>query len=237
MAPLPLRGRGTGELDLRPSATARHRQGCHTEREARDCLGRRRLITAAKGWSECQDKASCKVSLEPKPGVGHGGGTGLEFVAKGKLWMGFGWNWFGWSPADAGTDISKHDKVRFWMKVTTEPGKVKPAPESVTVGLGGSSSNGKDATDKIRVDDYVQGFLDGEWHEIVIPIESLRHGKWSAFNPTRRGSSTSVLGAVTSASTRSTWTTSGSSDSDRQRYRARHSAPPASDDPASGKTQ
>ena len=62
---------------------------------------------------------------------------------------------------------------------------MKPAPESLTVGLGGSSSNGKDATDKIRVDDYVQGFLDGEWHEIIIPIESLRHGKWSAFNPTK----------------------------------------------------
>jgi hypothetical protein len=122
------------------------------------------------------------VSLDSKPSVGRGGSTGLEFVAKGKQWMGFGWNWFGWWPADAGTDVSKHEKLRFWLKVTVESGKRKPPPDAWTVGLVGSSKSGKDATETIHLNDYVQGFLDGEWHEITVPIDQFRHGKGLTFD-------------------------------------------------------
>ena len=47
----------------------------------------------------------------------------MVFHAKGNEWMGCGWNWFGWDPEDAGTDISKQKNVSFWAKVT---GKQKP---------------------------------------------------------------------------------------------------------------
>jgi len=135
-----------------------------------------------KGWSDCQDKANCKSTLETKPKAGRSGSAGLEFTAKGSQWLGFGWNWFGWYPADSGTDASKREKLHLWIKVTVEPGKKKPAPEALTVALVGSSKGGKDMTEAVKLSDHATGLLDGEWHEVTVPIQALRYGKGATFD-------------------------------------------------------
>ncbi|HEY3234898.1 MAG TPA: hypothetical protein VGJ84_09270, partial [Polyangiaceae bacterium] len=135
----------------------------------------------AKGWASCQEKTGCATSVEPKPKIGHNGTVGLEFKAKGPLWMGFGWNWFGWYPTTAGTDISKYKSLSFWIKVAGDPGK-KPEPKSITVSLNGSSKDGKDETESVPLNDYSPGFTDGDWHKMVVPLEPMLRGKGETFD-------------------------------------------------------
>lgn len=136
----------------------------------------------AKGWASCEDKESCSASLNAKPGVGRNGTNGLEFVAKGKKWAGFGWNWFGWWPDTAGTDISTYKSLRFWLKVSAEAGKRKQILDALRVTLHGSSKGGKDTTAAVPVGDYAPTLLDGEWHEIVVPLEPLLRGEGETFD-------------------------------------------------------
>ena len=71
----------------------------------------------AKGWGVPEGKST--VAAQDKE-VRTKGKKTVEFHAKGTEWMGCGWNWFGWSPEDAGTDISKQKNLCFWAKVTGE---------------------------------------------------------------------------------------------------------------------
>lgn len=136
----------------------------------------------ARGWAACEEKESCLAQLTVKPGAGRNGSTGLELAAKGKKWIGFGWNWFGWWPNNAGTDISTYKSLRFWLKVSAEPGKKKPPQDTLRVSLRGSSKGGKDATASVAVADFAPAFLDGEWHEVVMPLEPLLRGDGETFD-------------------------------------------------------
>jgi hypothetical protein len=136
----------------------------------------------AKGWASCEEKERCAASLNAKPGVGRNGSNGLEFVAKGKKWAVFGWNWFGWWPDTAGTNIAPYKSLRFWLKITAEAGKKKPPADTLRVALHGSSRGGKDTTATVTVGDYAPSFLDGEWHEIVVPLEPLLRGEGETFD-------------------------------------------------------
>jgi hypothetical protein len=136
----------------------------------------------AKGWASCEEKELCAASLNAKAGAGRDGSTGLEFVVKGKKWAGFGWNWFGWWPDTAGTDISAYKSVRFWLKVSAAAGKKKPPADTLRLSLHGSSKGGKDTTASVTVGDYSKSFLDGEWHEIVVPLEPLLRGEGETFD-------------------------------------------------------
>lgn len=134
-----------------------------------------------QGWSSCQQGTECKTTLEVKPGAGHAGSTGLEFKAKGPEWMGFGWNWFAWYPATAGTDISQYKSVALWIRIDGAAGK-RPEPETIKVSLNGSSRGGKDDTESVPINDYAPGFVDGEWHRVVVPLGPMLRGKGEAFD-------------------------------------------------------
>jgi len=138
----------------------------------------------AKGWSSCQEGTPCSTKLEAKPGAGHGGSVGLEFSAKGPEWMGFGWNWFGWYPATAGTDISPYKSLALWIKVDGAPGS-RPEPETIKVTLSSSSRGGKDDTESVPINDYAPGFVDGQWHRVVLPLEPMLRGKGEAFDTSK----------------------------------------------------
>jgi hypothetical protein len=139
---------------------------------------------AAKGWSSCQQGTQCKTALEVKPSAGHDGTNGIEFSAKGPEWMGFGWNWFGWYPATAGTDISKYKSLALWIRVDGAPG-ARPEPETIRVSLASSSRGGKDDTEAVPINDYAPGFSDGQWHQVVVPIEPMLRGKGEAFDTSK----------------------------------------------------
>lgn len=123
--------------------------------------------TAANGsgWSAPKNDANLLKQDDKEVKAGK---KSISFHAEGKDWTGFGWNWQGWYPADAGTDISGCDKVTFWLKVT---GSAKPA--SLTFHL---TSNNKKATTDVKIETYVKSgekFDGGEWHQITIPLKDL----------------------------------------------------------------
>ncbi len=135
------------------------------------------------GWASCQDERSgaCQTSLAAEAGAGRGGSAGLHFNARGAEWMGFGWNWYGWWPQDAGTDISQRKSLAFAVKVVGKPGKA-PEPFTVKIALGGSALGGQDSTEAIPLVDYAPDFADGKWHDVTLPIGAMLRGKGARFD-------------------------------------------------------
>ncbi len=146
---------------------------------------------AGAGWASCQNEheGTCDTRLEKLAGTGRDGGTALRFSARGSEWLGFGWNWFGWWPADAGTDISNRKSFAFAIKVVGRPG-MAPEPFTVRVALGGSARDGEDATEAIPILDHAQGFSDGRWHDVSVPISAMLRGKGASFDTYRAWSFT-----------------------------------------------
>jgi len=105
----------------------------------------------------------------------HSGKTALELRAEGEQWMGGGWNWHGWWPEDSGDDISGFRNLTFWIKVTGR----KPA--SLTVALNCSST--KKPTAALSILDYSKDAADGQWHEVVIPMEDFAKKEKTEFDP------------------------------------------------------
>jgi len=107
----------------------------------------------------------------------HNGKVALEFHGEGSGFIGGGWNWHGWYPPNAGTDISKYANLSFWIKVQGEN------PQGLTVSLTCSSS--KKATDPLSAWEYVGDnvdIMDGNWHEVVIPLKDM-YAKGGEFDP------------------------------------------------------
>ena len=115
----------------------------------------------AKGWAVPEGKAT--IQSQDKE-VRTAGEKTVEFHAEGNEWLGGGWNWFGWSPEDAGTDISKFSNLSFWAKVTGDK-----KPTELKVGLG---ANDKTATEQVT-HRLLPQLMDGKSHEVVIPIKDL----------------------------------------------------------------
>jgi len=143
------------------------------------------------GWASCQNESegTCQTSLEKLAGAGRDGGTALRFSAQGSEWLGFGWNWFGWWPSHAGTDISSRKTFAFAIKVVGEPG-MAPEPFTLKVALGGSARDGQDATEAIPIVDHAEGFSDGRWHDVSLPISAMLRGKGAGFDTYRAWSFT-----------------------------------------------
>jgi hypothetical protein len=126
-----------------------------------------------QGWVSPKEEASIKAQGD----MVHGGKQALAWAAKGDQYRGTGWNWCGWYPADAGTDISDSANLVFSIKVM---GATKPAEFTVALAC---SSNGKSAnTPTVNLTKYCAKAFDGEWHEVVIPLKEL-YGDKKEFDP------------------------------------------------------
>jgi hypothetical protein len=137
-----------------------------------------------KGWATCNKKGECQATLEPLLDAGKEG-TGLKFHGEGPDWIGMGWNWYGWYPEDAGTDVSEHEKVSFWIKVEAKSKAEAPDPNSVEMWLSCSCPDNKDdekGSNHVKIKDFNKDFDDGSWHEVVIPLKNLSEGKSSKFD-------------------------------------------------------
>ena len=127
----------------------------------------------AKGWA-VPEGGKVTVASQDKE-VRTKGKKTFEFHAAGNEWVSCGWNWFGWSPEDAATDISKQKNLSFWAKVT---GDKKPPELKVALG-----ANDKTETEMEDMLTYCPELMDGKWHEVVIPLKEL-DGK-NALNKTK----------------------------------------------------
>jgi hypothetical protein len=139
----------------------------------------------AKEWANCNLKDKCKSTLKITAGEGVNDSVGLEWHVEGKDWKGFGWNWFGWWPENAGTDVSEFKNLSFWIRLRLdEPGK-GPELKDLSVFLAGSGKGGKDETAQVPLMGYVESLDDQEWHEIIVPLSELTKGKGKDFDLTK----------------------------------------------------
>ncbi len=123
---------------------------------------------SAKGWADCDKKPGCKGTLAPAPGKGVKDSTALQLHGDGPGWIGGGWNFFGWYPEDAGVDISGFSKLTFSIKVVAESEELAPDAGAVNVGL--RCSKTKKDSNAVPLKNYEPKLLDGQWHQLSIPL-------------------------------------------------------------------
>jgi hypothetical protein len=123
---------------------------------------------AAKGWADCDKKPGCKGTLAPAPGQGMAKSTALLLHGEGPGWIGGGWNFFGWYPEDAGVDIRSYGKLTFSVRVVAESEELAPDPGAVNVGL--RCSKTKKDSNAVPLKNYEPKLLDGQWHQLSIPL-------------------------------------------------------------------
>jgi hypothetical protein len=133
-------------------------------------------IEGGQSWADCDKKPDCKAKLEAAPGVGRNGSMGLAFHAEGPQWNGFGWNWFGWYPETAGTDISPYQQMTFWIRVEAESPDKAPAPDGMAVSMGCSAGK-KNSADAQVTKFAKKDVMNGEWHQVIIPLREFYKGK------------------------------------------------------------
>jgi hypothetical protein len=139
-------------------------------------------IEGGKSWADCDKKPDCKSTLTVAPDAGRNGTGGMKFHTDGLGWNGMGWNWFGWYPENAGTDLRPYQNLTFWIRVESKAKETAPGPDSVAMALG--CSKGKKNSADITILKFQREYLDGKWHQVVVPIAELSKGKGGAeFDP------------------------------------------------------
>lgn len=139
---------------------------------------------SAKEWANCNLEGGCKSTLKAAAGEGVNGSVGLEWHVEGKDWKGFGWNWFGFWPENAGTDVSGYDNLTFWLRLKADNPKLSPELKDLTVALA-CSTKGKEESAQVPLIGFVDDLADEEWHEIVVPLSDLKKGKGKEFDLTK----------------------------------------------------
>jgi len=91
-----------------------------------------------------------------------------------------GWNWFGWYPETAGTDLSPYTHLTFQIRVENASRDMGLDPESVTVRLG--CSKGKQTSADVSPVKYERDFGDGKWHKVSVPLAQFTKGKGAGFD-------------------------------------------------------
>jgi len=138
---------------------------------------------SAKSWASCNLQGKCVSEVMALDGAGRNDSMGLKWRCQGKDWKGFGWNWYGWWPPDAGDDITKYKNLVFWMRVEIKDKSKTPSFSDLSVWLS-CSANGQKDTDPVSIGAYGENLGDGKWHEIVIPISDFLKGpKAAEFDP------------------------------------------------------
>lgn len=134
---------------------------------------------AAKGWQDCDKKPGCQATLGPAPGVGFNNSVGLKFHGEGPGWIGGGWNWFGWWPQNAGTDISGFQLLSFHIRIDAKSADEAPDPGSLGVSIKCSSNPAKGQSRDASLVKYTkENLIDGQWHELRIPLGDMKKAEF-----------------------------------------------------------
>lgn len=128
--------------------------------------------TGAKGWADCDKKPDCKATLLPEASVGRNNSIGLKFSGTGPGWIGGGWNLFGWYPQNAGHDVSSFTHLTLWVRIEAKSPDVAP---ELGIFLKCSSNPEKGQSETLYLAKHTQeNLLDGQWHEIVLPMAEFK---------------------------------------------------------------
>lgn len=133
-------------------------------------------VARGQGWASCDKEAEgCKSTFAPASGEGANSSTGLKLHGEGPGWQGGGWNWFGWWPENAGTDISGYDELSLDVKVTAPAKDKAPVADAINLSLG-CSADKKNSADA-PLGKYAANATDGQWHQVKIPLKDFFSGK------------------------------------------------------------
>jgi hypothetical protein len=125
----------------------------------------------AKQWASC-DTQPCTSTLEPAPKVGANGTIGLEFKAKGKGYVGFGWNWTSWYAAGA-TNVTGRKNLKFQFKLVPASPELAPAGDGIRVGIRCAKQD-KCGKEIGSITKYEPKATDGQWHQVTIPLGDMK---------------------------------------------------------------
>lgn len=125
-----------------------------------------------KGWANCGSRPQCKSEIALVEGKGYSGTNALHFHGAGPGYLGAGWNWFGWWPANAGKDLRPYNTLQFELRVVvSEP---NPPPEDLGLMINLASSTKKKKSAVVKLEEYVDGNIaDGKWHRVNIPLDDF----------------------------------------------------------------
>jgi len=138
-------------------------------------------VAKGQGWASCDKEGACKVTFAPAPGAGASGSNGLKLHGEGEGWQGGGWNWFGWYPENAGTDLSGYDDLKFSVKVTGAAKEKTPTASGINLAFG--CSKDKKTSADASLGKYAADGADGQWHEVSIPLKDFFDGKGAECDP------------------------------------------------------
>jgi hypothetical protein len=123
------------------------------------------------------------ATIKPQTVEAHSGNTAIEFKfqGSGEEWLGAGWNWCAFQTGPYGTDITTFKNFTFWMKTK---GKVTE-PQINLLCNGAVFDTPEHHTEKVPVLKYCPQLLDGQWHQVSIPLADLKQPK--GFDPSHVG--------------------------------------------------
>lgn len=130
---------------------------------------------SAQGWADCDAKPGCKATVSVVDKEGVEGGKAVRFHGEGPKWIGMGWNWHGWWPKNAGTDLTPYDTFTFSIRVVVDDPKQAPDPSGLSVAL--RCSNGEKNSANVTLEKYLKNPGDGKWHDVEIPLQEFYRGK------------------------------------------------------------
>ena len=135
----------------------------------------------AKEWASC-DTQPCTATLKPVAGVGSNGSMGLEFKAKGKGYVGFGWNWTSWYAAGA-TNVAGRKNLKLKVKIVPASAELAPQVDGIRVGIRCAKQEkcGKEVGSLAK---YAPNATDGKWHELTIPLTDMKVEQGSEWDDT-----------------------------------------------------
>jgi hypothetical protein len=121
------------------------------------------------GWARADEPGT--ATIKPQDAEVHGGAVALEFRYRGEKYQGAGWNWMSFA-RNAGTDISRKENLSFWIKSRGS----KPSGElqvNLVCATATPPHHHSDHTEKVLVSRYCPDLLDGQWHEVVVPMKDF----------------------------------------------------------------
>jgi hypothetical protein len=137
----------------------------------------------AKEWANCNLSGDCASTVKLVPSQGVNDSVGLEWHVEGKDWKGFGWNWYGWWPENAGTDVSEFKNLSFWIRLQVHAGD-PPKLNDLKVALASSTKNPEESQ-QVALIDYLDDISDGQWHEVIVPLSEFAKGSAENFDFTK----------------------------------------------------
>ena len=133
----------------------------------------------AKGWQGCDDKTGGKCSVAAAPGVGFNNSIGIKAHGEGPNWIGFGWNWHGWYPENAGTDITPYKFLKLRIRVEAKSAEEAPDPNSMAISLKCSSNKEKGQSKDVPLMKHTkENLIDGQWHEVALPTADMKKAEF-----------------------------------------------------------